>query len=111
LHSKWLIKKTTFMKKNLGRVAILSLIVMAFSLGASAQIYVNVRPEPPVIVRTTAPSPQHVWIGEEWETRNGAYVHTGGHWALPPHPGWRWIPGHWAHRRGWYWIPGHWRRR
>ncbi|MDP4148794.1 MAG: YXWGXW repeat-containing protein [Bacteroidota bacterium] len=100
------------MKKHLVRLAMAFGIIMAISFTASAQIYVNVRPTPPVIVRTAPPSPRHVWIGEEWETRNGVYVHTGGHWAMPPHPGWVWIPGHWAHaHRGHYWIPGHWRRR
>ncbi|HSZ85006.1 MAG TPA: hypothetical protein VK787_03190 [Puia sp.] len=99
------------MKKHLTRIAILSGIIMALSFGASAQIYVNVRPTPPVIVRTAAPSPDHVWIGEEWEARNGTYVHVGGHWAMPPHRGYIWIGGHWSHRRGWYWVPGHWRHR
>lgn len=99
------------MKKHLVKVAILSGIILALGFGASAQVYVTVRPTPPVIVRPVAPSPSHVWIGEEWEARNGVYVHTGGHWALPPHPGYIWIGGHWGHRHGWYWVPGHWRRR
>jgi hypothetical protein len=100
------------MKKFLGRMAVLAaLIVAANSFSASAQIYVNVRPAAPVIVRTAAPSPRHVWIGEEWEVRNGAYVHTGGRWALPPARGQVWVAGHWIHdRRGEQWRPGHWRR-
>jgi hypothetical protein len=105
------------MKKHLNKWAFMALIVGAFvagpSFAASAQVYVHVheRPVAPVIVRTEAPSPRHVWIGEEWETRNGAYVHTGGHWAEPPHHGSVWAGGHWAHDgRGHYWKPGHWRR-
>src|SRR5450432_3382226 len=98
--------------KYLGIFAFVAILVIAAGSSAKAQIYVNVRPVAPVIVRTEAPSPRHVWIGEEWEVRNGAYVHTGGHWAEPPHPGWVWIPGHWAHtERGHVWRPGHWRRR
>lgn len=79
---------------------------------ASAQVYVTVRPAWHHVERPVAPSPRHVWIDEEWEARNGAYVAVGGHWATPPHPGWVWIPGHWqrAHR-GEYWRPGHWARR
>lgn len=100
------------MKKHLAKIAILSGIIMALAFSASAQVYVNVRPEPPVIVRTEAPSREHIWIGEDWEERNGAYVHVGGHWALPPHRGQIWVGGHWVHRRGgWYWIHGHWRGR
>lgn len=99
-------------KKHFVMMVIAAILVMAASTSASAQIYVSIRPTPPVIVRTAAPSPAHVWIGEEWEVRNGVYVHTGGRWALPPHPGWIWIPGHWSHDgRGHIWRPGHWRRR
>ena len=97
------------MKKQLAKIAILSGIIMALSFGASAQVYVNIRPAPPVIVRTAAPSRDHVWIGEDWEERNGAYVHVGGHWAMPPHHGQVWVAGRWVHRRGgWNWIRGHW---
>jgi hypothetical protein len=100
------------MKKHFGRLAILAVILMALSFTTSAQVYVHVRPVAPVIVRTAAPSPRHVWIGEEWEARNGAYVHTGGRWEEPPHPGWIWKSGHWAHDgRGHVWIAGHWRHR
>jgi hypothetical protein len=99
-------------KKHVGIFAAVAILVTAASFSSSAQIYVNVRPVAPVVVRTVAPSPRHVWIGEEWEVRDGAYVHTGGHWVEPPHPGWVWIPGHWAHDgRGHMWRPGHWRRR
>ncbi|HZE83196.1 MAG TPA: hypothetical protein VE035_02760, partial [Puia sp.] len=65
------------MKKHLFRFGLFFALVMAMSFAASAQIYVNVRPVAPVIVRTERPSPRHVWVGEEWEVRNGAYVHTG----------------------------------
>ncbi len=99
------------MKKIVSRVAILSAIVMAVSFTASAQVYVTVRPPVPRIVRPPAPSPAHVWIDEEWTGNGGAYAYAGGRWVLPPHPGWVWVPGRWAHpRRGYQWIPGHWRR-
>jgi hypothetical protein len=98
--------------KKLTQILMLAAGMLLFTAVKShAQIFVSVRPAPPVIVRTTAPSPRHIWVGEEWTVRNGAYVHTGGYWALPPHPGMIWVSGHWAHRReGEYWIPGHWRR-
>jgi hypothetical protein len=103
------------MKKYLIKWAFLVLVVggVSFTAGsASAQVYVKVRPVEPVIVRPERPSPRHVWIGEEWQVRDGGYVHTGGHWAEPPHRGWAWVPGHWSHdRRGHIWRPGHWRHR
>lgn len=101
------------MQKHLSRVAILAFIALIVSFTASAQIYVRIRPVAPVVVRTAAPSPAHVWVGEEWEPRNGQYVYVGGHWAAPPRPGSVWVPGHWRRhdRNGEEWIRGHWRRR
>jgi hypothetical protein len=91
---------------------LLSLIVLAVSFTASSQVYVTVRPPIPHYVRPVAPSPSHIWIDEEWEERGGQYAFVGGHWALPPHPGWFWAPGHWRHTpRGEQWFRGHWRRR
>ena len=105
------------MKKHLNKMMMMAVLVIAAALGstssASAQVYVSIRPEwHPVAHRPPAPSRTHVWIDEEWENRGGHYVAVGGHWAAPPHPGWAWAPGHWAHeRRGDYWIAGRWRRR
>ena len=94
-------------------MAISTVIALAISFSASAQIYVKVRPVAPVVVRTAAPSAAHIWIGEEWEPRGGTYAYVGGHWAAPPHPGWIWVPGHWKRhdRRGEVWVRGHWRKR
>jgi len=102
------------MKKLVSKMAIMAILVIAgafSSSSASAQIYVKVRPVFAPPPRPPAPSRVHVWIGEEWENRGGTYVAVGGHWAAPPHPGWAYAPGHWAHeRRGEYWVPGRWRR-
>jgi hypothetical protein len=98
------------MKKILVKSLLLAAIAFGASYTATAQIYVNVRPVAPVVVRTPAPSPRHVWIDEEWREEGHGYKYAGGHWELPPHPGEKWIPGHWAHEgRGDRWIPGHWR--
>ena len=77
---------------------------------ASAQIYVHVRPVAPVIVRTDAPSPDHVWIGEDWREKNGHYEHTGGRWEAPPHAGDHYNAGHWSHgKKGDAWHKGGWK--
>jgi hypothetical protein len=101
------------MKKHFGKILLLSFVVMASCLTASAQIYVTVRPPVPVIVRPVAPSPAHIWIDEEWSEQGGRYVYAGGHWAVPPHPGWIWVPGFWRREghHGERWMRGHWRRR
>ena len=88
----------------------LSLILLVlFSNAVSAQkIFVRIKPAAPVVVRIGAPSPNHIWIGDEWIIRNGIYVHQPGYWALPKR-GAIWIPGHWSNGRGgYYWVPGHW---
>ena len=101
------------MKRYVVKLAFLVIILVAVgSMSASAQVYVTVRPEFHRVVRPAAPSRTHVWIDEDWEYRDGHYVEVGGHWAAPPHPGWVWVPGRWAHaRRGYQLIPGRWRRR
>ena len=85
-------------------------IVMSFGIAsASAQIYVNLRPERPHYVRTVAPSPRHVWIDEDWQERDGRYEWNGGRWAEPPHEGDRYRPGHWGHSdHGHSWKAGRW---
>ena len=100
------------MKKSQRFLLVLGIALSCSVLNASAQIVVHVRPTHAVVVRTAAPGPHYVWVGEEWVGRNGRYEWSGGHWVLPPHPGWVWIPGHWARRpRGYVWIGGHWRHR
>jgi len=76
---------------------------------ASAQIYVNVRPIKPVVVRIEAPTPRHVWIDEDWMERDGHYVWSGGHWEAPPHNGYRYTKGYWRHSgHGHAWHAGRW---
>ena len=101
------------MQKYLSKIVIFTAIIIAVSFSASAQIFVKIRPTPPVIVRTAPPHPGYVWIDEEWTPRGGGYAYAGGYWAAPPHPGFFWVPGHWR-RHGYdgeMWVPGHWRRR
>lgn len=101
------------MKKNLIKWLFVIVALFGASFSASAQIYVKIRPAAPVIVRTAQPSPNHVWIEEEWEPNGSSYKYSGGHWEAPPHPGYRWRQGHWRRngRHGEKWIHGGWRRR
>jgi len=88
-----------------------ALSVLAVSNGKAQDIVVRARMHAPVVaVRPVAPSPRHVWIGEEWVPSGRTYVYKGGYWALPPRPHARWIPGRWRRTpAGWTWRPGHWR--
>jgi hypothetical protein len=101
------------MKKLLSGLFVFAFLTIGISWSASAQeIYIKIRPTPPVVVRTVAPSPYHVWVAEEWRPNgHGGYIYAGGYWAAPPRPGAVWIPGHWKRhpQYGEYWIAGHWK--
>jgi len=89
----------------------LAIVMSSGAISASGQIYVSVRPPRPVVVRTVAPSPRHIWIDEDWQERDGKYEYSGGRWAEPPHPGYRYEPGRWNHGpHGDTWKQGHWHR-
>jgi len=96
------------MKKYMLRLFFLVCLVAGFSLAGSSQIIVRVRPAAPVVVRTVAPSPRHIWIEGNWVVRHNRYVRVNGYWTVPRR-GYNWANGYWAHRRGGYvWVPGHW---
>jgi hypothetical protein len=99
------------MKKHLVKLLFSGILLFSIS-GASAQIYVKVRPVVPVIVRTPQPSPAHVWIDEEWEPNGNAYRYGGGHWETPPHNGYTYRQGHWRRHGndGEVWEHGAWRK-
>jgi hypothetical protein len=108
-------KQTIFIiMKKIIRVLMLSAITLGFAVASSsAQIVVRIRPNRPhgaVIVRGVAPSPRHVWVGEEWTPNGRSYAYAPGHWVEPPHPHAVWISGRWASRRGGsVWVAGHWK--
>jgi hypothetical protein len=61
--------------------------------------------------RPGRPDRRYVWVSEGWDSRGGHYSYKPGVWALPPHPGAYWVPGHWAkyqYRPGYKWFPGYW---
>jgi hypothetical protein len=101
------------MKTNIKILFLAGALTFAVSVSKAQDIVVRTRMRPPVATlrtRPAAPSPRHVWIEEEWAPRGTSYTWKGGYWALPPHRGAAWVPGHWRHvRRGWVWRPGHWR--
>lgn len=100
------------MKKTFLKALLMFCLVTGFAeIGQAQRIFVKVRPVAPVVVRTVAPSPRHVWAEGEWVWVNNNYVWHAGYWAEPPHPHEIWIAGHWRRAYGgWNWVPGHWRR-
>jgi len=99
------------MKRTKKFLSVLAFAMLCGIFSANAQIYIGVRPVAPVYVRTEAPSPRHVWIDEDWHERGGRYEWSGGHWAEPPHAGYRYHPGHWDHsEHGHVWRQGRWHK-
>ncbi|HTE10611.1 MAG TPA: YXWGXW repeat-containing protein [Chitinophagaceae bacterium] len=100
------------MKKYANRLLMLFALLMIFSIDASAQIEIRIRPSAPVVrARPIPPSRRHVWIDGGWTYRGNAYVWSDGYWVVPRR-GMVWVPGRWRHsHRGYTWIPGQWRRR
>jgi len=100
------------MKKTIVKGLLMFFLATGIAQASHAQrIYVKVRPVAPVVVRTVAPSPRHVWVEGEWVWVNNAYTWHAGYWAEPPHPREVWVAGHWRRAYGgWNWVPGHWRR-
>ncbi len=97
------------MKKNKKLLLALAIAMFCGTYSASAQIYVHVRPIARVVVRTEQPSPQHVWVREDWRENNGRYEDRGGRWVAPPAEGYKYHEGHWDHsRQGHRWHQGGW---
>jgi hypothetical protein len=99
------------MKNYFSRLILLFAIFVSLGTKVAAQFVVKIRPTAPVIVRTVAPSPRHIWVDGEWAWRGNNYQYVNGYWVAPPRVRGVWVPGHWKNtRRGWVWKTGHWRR-
>ena len=91
-------------------VATFIFISSAITTYAQTRVYVKVRPTAVVVAKPAAPHAHYIWIGDEWEVKQGTYVHVAGHW-VEPRKGYVWVPGHWAtEQKGDYWVPEHWRK-
>jgi hypothetical protein len=85
------------------------MLLLGTSKASAQHVYVKVAPHATVITKPARPSAKHVWVGAEWQERDGKYVESPAHWDLPPAGHRAWVAGHWAHEsRGQYWVPGHW---
>jgi hypothetical protein len=88
---------------------LIATIFLTTSFSLKAQIFVEIRPVVPVIVRPPQPSPVYIWVNEEWEAYGKTYRYAGGHWVQPPRPGYYYRNGYWAHsKKGQKWVKGSW---
>ena len=64
-------------------------------------------PPPPVVERQRARR-GWVWVGGNYQWRDGRYVWMRGHWERE-RPGWSWREGRWENQGGRYvWVAGGW---
>lgn len=95
-------------KKGL-KLLLFAAVFLTVSASLKAQIYVEVRPAVPVIVRPPQPGSVYIWVNEEWEPDGRSYRYSGGHWIQPPHPGYYYRSGYWLRtKKGQKWIKGSW---
>ena len=96
------------MKNTMKFLTVVCFAICCSTFTASAQIYVTIRPQRQVVVRTAPPQPEYVWVDEDWEWQGDRYVWVGGHW-IEPRPGYVYRPGRWRHTdRGHVWVAGRW---
>ena len=77
------------------------------------EVQINIAPPAPQVeVRSTQPSPQHVWVGGHWlwNRFTNSYQWHPGFWQVPAVQGQVWQPAQWVQFNGfWRFVPGHWR--
>jgi hypothetical protein len=82
--------------------------------GISIGIHLDAAPPPPrqeVVVESSRPGPDYVWVGGYWDGTPGNYVWVRGHWDRPPHGRGHWMAPHWErdHDGHYYQVRGEWR--
>jgi len=100
--------------KRILRILVLMTVVSLFAATKSrAQLSIRVQLNRPPQYEANErdhphrPSPNHIWVHEEWVQQGNQYVYQPGYWALPPKIDWN--PGHWVQQNGGnVWVPGHW---
>jgi len=106
------------MKKITKILALLTLVLMftltksrAQEIGVTLQLSRPPQYEQNETVHPPRPTPNNMWVAEEWAFRYGKWVYVPGRWAIPPSPGTYWERGKWRRtNNGTYvWSKGHWR--
>ena len=104
----WNFLKPRTMKNTMKFLTVVCIVMCCGTFAASAQIFVTIRPQRQVVVRSAPPQAEYVWVDEDWEWRNGQYVWVGGHW-IEPRPQQVYRPGRWTRSsHGHTWQAGRW---
>jgi len=66
-------------------------------------------PRNEIIVESSRPAPEHVWVSGDWHWNGREWIWIGGRWDRPPIERSVWIRASYRHRHGhWEYVPGHW---
>lgn len=107
-------RRTALLAAGLGLVSIAGFAPTPMNAQVSLSIRVDAPPPPPrheVIVESSRPGPDFVWVGGYWDGAPGHYVWTPGHWDRPPHGHGVWVGPRWEvdHDGHYHQVKGEWR--
>jgi hypothetical protein len=106
--------KTTF-KNQLVAAGVAGLMFSGVAL-ADVSLRINVEGPPPpprheVVIESSRPGPDYVWIGGFWDGEPGHYTWSAGHWDHPPRAHSHWEAPHYEkdHDGHYHQVKGGWR--
>ena len=90
--------------------ALLGFLILPNMSSVAQTIYIKkAPPAKKLVIKTSSPFPNAVWVNSHWKWKGAKYVWIKGYWTKPRH-GYIWVSGHWVKtKRGWYWKKGHWK--
>ena len=102
------------MNRSIVRLALFSILLLAFSAASHAEVAVGISvrigpPALPVYAQPICPGPGYIWTPGYWAWNDDdGYYWVPGTWVLAP-VGMLWTPGYWGWGGGFYvWHPGYW---
>jgi hypothetical protein len=94
------------------RSPLFSLVLLAMSASAYAQLSVSVSfapPELPVYEQPILPGEGYIWTPGYWAYSDDSYYWVPGTWVMAPEPGLLWTPAYWGWRgNGYVFNEGYW---
>jgi hypothetical protein len=90
-------------------------VLLGFSIslnssGEAKTMYIKKAPPgEKIVIKTSRPFPNAIWISSRWKWTGTKYVWLKGYWIKPRH-GYIWVDGYWVKtKRGWFWKKSHWK--
>jgi WXXGXW repeat (2 copies) len=98
------------MKKFIGMILLLGMLVASGAPAFAAQVSFGIRigaPPPPRVVRVrpVSPGPDYLWVDGYWYPAGGHYRWHTGYWTRPPYEGAHWVA---PHHDGQQYFAGYW---